>query len=195
MCSGVEIMASRGTNLSVTSVGLASLVLVGGALWFGIGTAPGSSSIPPVDVAHIETSPDALITVHISGPVAVPGIVAVPEGSRVADAVAAAGGATRDADLGRLNLAAPVRDGEQIVVPAVADTPVAGSQASPVRFDINSSDAAGFEALPGIGPVIAKRIVAYRDDHGPFESLESLLDVPGIGEAKLDAIRIALDGG
>ncbi|MCZ7532798.1 MAG: helix-hairpin-helix domain-containing protein [Acidimicrobiia bacterium] len=188
-------MASRGTNLSVTSVGLAFLVLVGGALWFGIGTTPGASSAAPVDVVHTETGLDALITVHISGPVVVPGVVAVPEGSRVADAVAAAGGATRDADLGRLNLAAPIRDGEQIIVPAVVDTPDAGAQTSSARFDINTADEAGFEALPGIGPVIAERIVAYRDEHGPFETLESLLDVPGIGESKLDAIRSALAGG
>ncbi|KAA3635337.1 MAG: helix-hairpin-helix domain-containing protein [Armatimonadetes bacterium] len=173
-------------------MGIASLVLVGGALWFGTGTAPGVSPVTPPGVVHAENGADVVITVHVSGPVVVPGVVAVPEGSRVADVVAAAGGATRDADLGRLNLAAPVRDGEQVVVPAVADTASGGTP--PTRFDINTADEAAFQALPGIGPVIAERIVTYRDEHGPFETLESLLDVPGIGESKLDAIRTALDG-
>lgn len=188
-------MASRGTNLSVTSVGLAALVLVGGALWFGLGTSSPAPSAVPVGADMADPVSHPMITVHVSGPVAVPGVVAVAEGSRVADVVAAAGGATRAADLSRLNLAAPVRDGEQVVVPSVADSVDGGNPVSPARFDINTADASDFEALPGIGPVIAERIVAYRDEHGPFEALESLLDVPGIGESKLDAIRTALDGG
>ncbi len=187
-------MASRGTNLSVTSVGIASLVLVGGALWFGLGrSSPAPSDLSAgADVA--DPTSELMITVHVSGPVAVPGVIEVAEGARVADVVAAAGGATRDADLSRLNLAAPVRDGAQVVVPSVVDSVNDGNAVSPSRFDINTADEAGFEALPGIGPVIAGRIVAYRDEHGPFETLESLLDVPGIGESKLDAIRTALDG-
>jgi len=188
-------MASRSTNLSVTAVGVASLVLVGGALWFGTGSVPRPSPASSVAVADTGARAGALVTVHVSGPVAVPGIVTVPDGSRVADAVAAAGGATPEADLSRLNLAAPVRDGDQIIVPLAADAPVGGGPAPSARFDINTADAAAFETLDGIGPVLAKRIVAYRDEHGPFGSVEDLLDVPGIGEAKLAAIRSALDGG
>lgn len=188
-------MASRSTNLSVTAVGVASLILVGGALWFGTGSVPRPTPTSPVAVTDTGVRASALLTVHVSGPVAVPGIVAVPDGARVADAVAAAGGATPDADLSRLNLAAPVRDGDHIVVPLVVDTPSGGGSVPSVRFDINTADAAAFETLDGIGPVLARRIVAYRDEHGPFGSVEDLLDVPGIGEAKLAIIRTALDGG
>ncbi|MEZ5176628.1 MAG: ComEA family DNA-binding protein [Acidimicrobiia bacterium] len=187
----MEAMATRGTNLSVTSVGVAAIVLVGAAVWFGVG-----HSVPPSAVES-SASPDVfpgssqIVTVHVSGSVLDPGLVAVPDGSRIADAVAAAGGATLDADLRRLNIAATVRDGDQIVVPSVADDPSQGAS-EPTKIDINTADATGLATLPGIGPVIAQRIVSYREQHGAFATIEDLLDVPGIGEAKLAAIRDAI---
>jgi competence protein ComEA len=130
--------------------------------------------------------------VHVSGAVAEPGLVELDVGSRVADAVAAAGGTVREADLSQVNLAAPVRDGERVHIPTAARdgplTPTAGDG----RIRINHAGQAELEAIPGVGPVLAERIVAFRDEHGPFEAPEDLLDVPGIGEAKLAAMRDAI---
>jgi competence protein ComEA len=127
--------------------------------------------------------------VHVSGAVLVPGMIEVPSGSRVADAVAAAGGALPDADLTMLNLAAPVGDGQHLVVPvAGAGNGAAGSSADD-RVRINTAGVADLERLPGVGPVLAERIVRHREAYGPFGAVEDLLDVPGIGEAKLAALR------
>jgi competence protein ComEA len=182
-------MAPRGTNLAVTSIGLGVLIVVGAAAWFGLG----SSSLPPSPVAPrqaIETSPrDTDITVHVSGSVSHPGLVAVPDDARVADVVLAAGGASSDADLGRVNLAASVRDGEHVVIPRLTADASGGSGEMDGPFDLNGASVEQLEELPGVGPVLAQRIATYRDDHGPFETVEDLLDVPGIGESKLAAIR------
>lgn len=121
-----------------------------------------------------------------------PGLVEVADGARVADAVAAAGGSTRDADLTGVNLAAQVRDGEQIVIPTMAAasaTTGAGSLLADGRVRINSASPVELENLPGVGPVLAARIAGYRDEHGPFAAVEDLLDVPGIGEGKLATLR------
>jgi len=108
----------------------------------------------------------------------------------VQDVVLAAGGATRAADLTQLNLASSVRDGERVVVPhrgAVQD-----SSGGPAGININTATAQGLEGLPGVGPVLAARIVAHRDEHGHFNAIEDLLDVTGIGESKLAAMRDAI---
>ena len=152
---------------------------------------PGS----PLEEPRAETG-DQLV-VHVSGPVARPGLVALPADSRVADALAAAGGALRSADLELLNLAAPVSDGQQVIVPRAgrpAPQPAAGGglgglDGTPI--DLNQADMAQLEELPGVGPVLAERIVAHRDANGPFGSLEDLLDVPGIGEGRLATLRDA----
>jgi competence protein ComEA len=158
-------------------------------MWFGarsgapdaVGAAPGVSYI---------TEPSTIV-VHVSGAVGRPGLVTVPATARVADAIAGAGGAEVGADLGGLNLAAPLHDGDQIVVPPMgAADPSAGS--ADRGIDLNRATAAELEALPGVGPVLAGRIVAYRDLHGPFTTVEDLLDVGGIGEAKLAAMRDAI---
>lgn len=137
-----------------------------------------------------EAVSDAGITVHVSGAVFGPGLVELLPGARVADAVAAAGGTLRTADLAALNLAAPVRDGEQIRVPELA---IASNGGVAIVDDglvrINDADATGLEALPGVGPVLAGRIVAVREESGPFATVEDLLDVPGIGEATLAGLR------
>ena len=127
------------------------------------------------------------LTVHVSGSVASPGLVSLPSGSRVADAIVAAGGALPGADLAALNLAAPLVDGQQLVVPQADD----GMTAAPAdgRVRINTADATALEILPGVGPVLAQRIIAYREINGPFRTVEDLLEVPGIGEGKLAEIR------
>lgn len=134
-------------------------------------------------------------TVHVSGAVANPGLVELSPGSRVADALAAAGGSTAEADLGSLNLAARVVDGDQIVVPGVAGAGgplVSRSAAADGRVRVNFATADELETLPGVGPVLAQRILEHRSVHGPFSEVEELLDVAGIGEAKLAALREAV---
>lgn len=174
--------------------------------------APGSGasgSAGPPGSASVGASA-SVVVVHVAGAVADAGIVTLPAGSRVAAAVERAGGAARDADLGRLNLARPVVDGERVYVPRVGedDPPPevapgvgaassaaggagvgvgAGSEAGVV--DLNSADASVLETLPGIGPALAARIIAWRAEHGRFASVEDLLDVSGIGDAKFADLR------
>lgn len=149
-------------------------------------------------------SPDGGLLVHVVGAVAEPGLVTVPDGARVADALQAAGGATGKADLTAVNLARTVVDGEQLYVPepgeavpgAAGEAPGAGGPGAPAgdaaaggAVDINAADAAALEALPGVGPSIAQAIVEWREANGPFASVDELEDVPGIGPATLDEIR------
>jgi competence protein ComEA len=130
------------------------------------------------------------IAVHVAGWVSNPGVISLPEGSLVADAISISGGALPGADIDRLNLAQTVRDGDRIEVPGPGGV-VAGGGESPSSdlVRLNSADATELERLPGVGPVLAARIVDYREEHGPFGEIEGLLDVPGIGEAKLASIR------
>jgi competence protein ComEA len=122
--------------------------------------------------------------VSVVGQVAAPGLVTLPSGARVADAVAAAGGLLPGADPASVNLAAVVSDGEQLAV-GLPGTAPAGSPGAPAgaRVDLNTAGVAELDALPGIGPVLAQRIVDHRTRQGPFRSVEELDDVPGIGPA------------
>jgi len=179
-------MNRASTNLQVTVIGVAVLVVLGGVLWFGLG--PEVEPPMPTTVAPAVVGGQPIV-VHVSGAVVRPGVVTVWSGARVADVVAAAGGATRRADLSALNLAAPVRDGEYVVVPDPADEAVSAGGLVSGGVDINSATASELEGLSGVGPVLASRIVTYRDVNGPFGAVEDLLDVPGIGEAKLAGMR------
>jgi competence protein ComEA len=136
-----------------------------------------------------EIADEALLEVHVAGAVVAPGVVQVPEGSIVAEAIAAAGGLTGDADPDGINLAARVQDGDQVVVPSSGSSEPSGASPGDGLIAINRATIAELEALPGVGPVLAGRIVAYREEHGPFRAVEDLLDVPGIGESKLASIR------
>ena len=147
---------------------------------------PTSRAVPPAD--PMVTVVADRITVHVSGAVAAPGLVEVARSARVADVIAAAGGTTEDAVPGLVNLAAPVRDGEQIVVPSSAAVDV-GPVTTDGRVRLNTASAAELEQVPGVGPVLAGRIIEARDAVGGFSTVEDLLDVAGIGEAKLAAIR------
>jgi competence protein ComEA len=137
------------------------------------------------------TTQSAALTVHVSGSVVRPGLVTVGEGARAADAIAAAGGATPEADLGALNLAEPVFDGTRLHVPKLGQTevvPATGTEADGL-ISINRATATELQDLPGVGPVLAQRIIDHRDDIGGFSAVEDLLDVPGIGERILAGMR------
>lgn len=180
-------MSQNTANLQMTVGGVAIVILIAGAMWFGFGPDPQ----PPLAAAPaVEAPTAATVTVHVSGFVSHPGVVVVAATGRVADAISAAGGATGEADLSRLNLAATIQDGDHITVPGreqpgVSTTPVLEEQG----ININTSHAAQLEGLPGVGPVLAQRIVAFRESNGTFDTVEDLLDVPGIGEAKLAGMR------
>ena len=125
----------------------------------------------------------AVVVVHVVGKVADPGLVELPMGARVHDAIEAAGGATKDKALESVNLARPVVDGEQIVV----GEPIAGAASS--TMSINTASAEELDELPGIGPVIAERIVQWREENGPFTSIDELGEVSGIGPSIIEQIR------
>ncbi len=162
-------------------------VLVAVAVTVAIGlvrTATASvEELPEPNVAVAE----AVVYVHVSGAVAKPGLYRLAEGARVVDVIAAAGGFADDADPAGVNLARLLSDGEQLHVAAAGESPAPGS--ADVRVDLNSAEATDLEALPGIGPAIAGRIVAWREEHGRFTSVEDLLAVSGIGEKMLAGLR------
>lgn len=130
------------------------------------------------------------VYVHVSGAVMVPGLYVLPAGSRVADAVAAAGGFTDAADTTSVNLARVLDDGEQLVVMAQgSDGQAQPGVAADGRININSATASELEELPRIGPALAERIVQWREENGRFAQVEDLLLVPGIGEKMLEQLR------
>ncbi len=152
-------------------------------------------------------TPPPLI-VQVSGAVNRPGLCSLPPGSRVKDALEAAGGFSAEAEQGSLNLAAFIQDGEHIRVPAQGTEsppaeaasqagnspsapPVARSQApaSPGKINLNTASQAELESLPGIGPSLAQRIIAYREENGPFKTIEDIQKVKGIGPAIFEKIK------
>lgn len=161
-------------------------VLVGA--WLGTQGTPvvGPPTSPP-RVTALPMPPG--LTVHVSGWVVSPGVVVVPEGAIVAEAVAAAGGARSGALLDRINLSRVVGDGELIEVPGPGAPSAAEGGSVDGLVSVNSASATDLEALPGVGPVLAERIVQHREEVGRFETVEDLLDVTGIGEAKLSSVR------
>ena len=169
------------------AVGAGAVVIaVAAGMWWG--SRPPAPV--PIVVDSVASSAAAIITVHVSGAVAAPGLVDLDPGARVADAVAAAGGALADADLGLVNLAADIGDGEQVEIPRRgAEAAPSGVGAAAAGVDLNRAESEELQELPGVGPVLAGRIIEHRDEHGPFASVEDLLDIPGIGEAKLNQMR------
>ena len=155
-------------------------------------TAPGAPHADPGG-----TGPRAGVYVHVAGAVRRPGLVRVPAGSRVAVAVARAGGPTRRAELAGVNLAATVEDGQQVVVPLAGTVPGAvgaATAAAPtgVKPSLGSATVEQLDEIDGIGPTLSERIVEYRTENGGFSSLDELQDVDGIGEKRLETLREAL---
>jgi len=143
----------------------------------------------PTEVVTGGPTPAAtLLVVSVAGKVRRPGLVEVPVGSRVADAIAAAGGVADPADLGLLNLARKVVDGELIVVGATGTGSGTGSQAAG-PINLNAATVTDLDTLPGVGPVLAQRIVDYRDANGGFASVDELRQVDGIGAARFADLK------
>jgi competence protein ComEA len=207
---------SRGelVGLAVTVV----VLLAGVGLWYtrslprpidvatSAGTAPApaaaSGSFAPAAATSSlspSVSPSAVLIVDVTGAVRRPGVFEFQPGDRVIDAVERAGGARDDADLTLLNLAAPLTDGQQILVPkkgaTTASVPgttggVPGSVGGTGGLvNINTADEATLETLNGVGPVLAAAIIQYRTEHGPFASVDQLDEVSGIGPATLEDLR------
>jgi competence protein ComEA len=180
------------TQLALVLVPLVALLTVAGSRLAGVGASESPSTVPPL--ARVEgdgAGAAPTLVVHVVGAVRRPGLFTLRDGARVADALSRAGGPIRRADLAAVNLAAPLADGQQVVVPvrlppgsAAAGAPAAGAKISLAVATVEQLD-----ELPGIGPVTAQKIVDWRAAHGPFCSVEDLDDVPGIGPARVEQLR------
>jgi competence protein ComEA len=181
---------------SLWIAGLLAALLLAGWTWLDrprvepVDGAPASSTAPPSPPVGEVAETSATVVVSVVGQVASPGLVTLPTGSRVADAIAAAGGLLAEADPASVNLAAVVADGEQLAVGLAGTVPSgvappdgSGASGAGGLVDLNTAGVAELDALPGIGPVLAQRIVEHRRREGPFRSVEELDDVPGIGPA------------
>jgi competence protein ComEA len=184
-------------ELAVYAIVALALLVAGGA-WVLRGRPAGM----PVAAPAVEVAPspqaEAPIIVHVAGMVRLPGVYQLAEGDRVIDAIELAGGARKGAVLEALNLAAVLTDGQQVLVPKrgapAPGGPTAGDSApgggpSGSLVNVNTADAATLDSLPGIGEVLAQRIIDHREAHGPFASVDELISVSGIGEVTLEELR------
>jgi competence protein ComEA len=171
-------------------------VVVLGSLLIWKRNAPAEIAPPaqlPPDAVSASTSSPAPVLVHVAGAVRRSGLYELTEAARVADAIESAGGALGKADLDALNLASPVTDGMQVLVPVrgevASPSSASASSQDPAMISVNSADQIALETIPGIGPVTAAAIIEHRERVGPFSSVDELIDVSGIGPATLEAIR------
>jgi competence protein ComEA len=180
--------------LVIALVAVVAAVTAGVFAWRARPAVQPVAAVPePVAASPSESAP--LVVVAVAGKVRRPGLVRLPSGSRVADAIAAAGGVLPGADPGLVNLARKVVDGEQIVV-GVAAAPAAGTGAAPGSvaapgqlINLNTATAEQLDALPGVGPVLAQRIVDHRTAHGSFRAVDELREVDGIGETRFQRLK------
>jgi competence protein ComEA len=184
----------------LVTIAVAACVLL---TWWLLSERPRTSSPDPISLSAEATAPpggaassgapaSGELVVDVEGKVKHPGIVTLPAGSRVHEAVAKAGGVRGKADTSTLNMARVLTDGEQILVgvePVPGDPATGGGSASGARISLASATLEQLDTLPGIGPVTAQAILDHRSEHGPFTSVDDLLDVKGIGEATLADIR------
>lgn len=204
----IEELACRAGFDGLPSLGrvarpAAVLACVGVAAWVLWGSGIGGAAVPsaPSGTAPTRSAPagaapavSATVTVHVVGEVRHPGVYELPGGARVRDAVGAAGGMLGAGEQSAINLARVVIDGEQIVVPrkgegAGGPGAAAGAPSTPVKVNLNTATAAELDALPGVGPSTAAKIIADRTSNGPFRSVDDLMRVSGIGPAKFDALK------
>jgi competence protein ComEA len=191
-----EFLHQRRRQLLLAAVALALLLLAARYL-LPAGTAtPAAPLPPPPGPGTGAAGPSARVVVDVVGEVRRPGLYRLADGSRIADAVARAGGATRKAELAQVNLAAPLADGEQVVVPgrgsAAAAAPTAaggGDAAASAPIQLSTATVEQLDSLPGVGPATAQKILDYRTKHGAFSSVDELDAVPGIGPKRLEQLR------
>jgi len=176
-------------------IGILLGLLLAGGIWIAARAPEGES----IQLRPAPTSEP--IQVHVAGAVVRPGLYDLPEGSRVMDAVEAAGGFVADADKNSMNLAARVEDAERLDIPYIAGAAPAMQESFTVitegtpstsnedLVNINTASAEELDTLPGIGPTTAQNIIAYRDENGPFGSIEDIVNVSGIGAATYDGIK------
>ena len=187
-------MVSRRQALVVAALVVAGLVLAGRML--GNGGEPADQRSGGQELEQVERARVPRLVVHVVGAVRRPGLYRLPEGARIADAVRRAGGATRRADLQLINLAAPASDGVQVVVPrrappgqGASTSASGGPGATSGPVHLNTATLEQLDALPGVGPVTAQKILDYREKHGAFSSVDELDAIPGIGPARLEQLR------
>ena len=191
--SGIPL--ARNHAVLVALAALVALALIGRRL-ADAGTAT-TAAPPRAPLAQLKPAAPVRLVVHVAGAVRRPGVYRFRDGERVADAVARAGGSTPNADLSALNLAAPLSDGVQVLVPAAAPVEAKGAPSgaeasgSPVgrKVHLSAASADELDELPGVGPVTAQKIVDWRLQHGPFRTLEDLDAIPGIGPARIEQLR------
>ena len=179
------------------AVPLVALLAVAGSRLSGLGASRGPTAAAPL--ARLDAGPAGAgagaaptLFVHVVGAVHRPGLFRLRDGSRVADAVTRAGGPTRRADLSAVNLAAPLADGQQVIVPRRGPTGTAatvGGTVAGAKVSLAIATVDQLDELPGIGPVTAQKIVDWRTSHGPFRSVDDLDEVPGIGPARIEQLR------
>ena len=174
---------------------LAGIVLLVVLVFFGVPRlahrGATGTAVPPLRAPRAVHRAAAKLVVDVAGAVRRPGLYRLAQGTRIADALALAGGAMPKADLVAVNLAAPLADGEQVVVPLRGAAVAAGGAApSPTApLDLNSASLEQLDTLPGIGPATAQKILDYRQAHGAFHSLAELDAVPGIGQARIEQLK------
>jgi competence protein ComEA len=192
----VRIAISRSTALVAVGVALALLALVGPRLArTGAADEQAAASAEPLEPVT-QAPVHSHLVVHVVGEVRRPGLYRLREGARIADAVRRAGGARPRADLAALNLAAPLVDGVQVLVPARAArgapapaTSAGDDEAPSAPISLSSAGVEELDELPGVGPITAQKIVDYRAEHGPFGSVDDLDAVPGIGPTRIEQLR------
>ena len=194
----MPIAVSRSTAIVGVCVALVLLALVGQRLAQAGAARESDLAAAPLEPVAEAPARSNLI-VHVVGEVQRPGLYRLRDGARIADAVRRAGGARDAADLAALNLAAPLVDGVQVLVPSrTATTPgaaspsgagAAGGAAAGVAVSLSSATVAELDELPGVGQITAQKIVDYRAEHGPFASVDDLDAVPGIGPTRIEQLR------
>jgi len=181
----------RVRTIAAAGAVLVALVFAGRVL-IPVGAPESSSVAAPVAPPRVSRG---VVVVHVVGGVRRPGLYRLPLGSRVADAVRRAGGPTRRADTQLVNLAAPLADGTQVVVPLRQPPPSAGGTSAAAGIapsgpvHLNTATLEELDALPGVGPVTAQKILDYRQQHGAFSSVDELDAISGIGPARLEQLR------